>query len=82
MITGMFWVDRFLFKRNVASSAFIPGKHTSIMIRLGRMPEALSMASGPVAASTTSQPKSLIDTPSDSRQASLLSAINIFLFRI
>ena len=40
------------------------------------------MASGPVAASTTSQPKPLIDTPSDSRQASLLSAINIFLFRI
>lgn len=54
MITGMFRVDRFFFKRAVASSPFIPGKRRSIMIRSGRMLEALFMASGPIAASKTS----------------------------
>ena len=42
MTTGMFRVDRFLFKRAVASSPFIPGKRRSIMIRSGCRLEALS----------------------------------------
>ena len=79
MTTGMFRVDAFLFKRTVASSPFSSGKLRSIMIRSGCRLEALSMASAPVAASKTSWPNPLINPPRVSRQASLLSTINIFL---
>src|SRR5262249_29312241 len=78
MTTGMLRVDTFLFKRAVASSPFISGKLRSIMIRSGCKLEALSMASRPVLASRTSWPKPLIKPPRVSRQAWLLSTINIF----
>jgi hypothetical protein len=84
MTTGILRVDIFLFNCAVTSSPFSPGRRTSIMIRSGCTLEALSRASKPVAASTTSWPKPFINARSDSRKASLLSTINIFLavFRI